>query len=546
MPTVTLRGSSAAARRGGFWALVLAVAVVVLGACWALASPVASSADDDFHLSSIWCSSSAPDDLCERGPKTLSEGQRSVIVPAQFGPPCFALGGPSTSAGCQAEIPEGTKAYSRANDGLYPGGYYALMGLFARADFVKSTLLMRAISWALSLGLITAAAIIADPIIRRTYVLAVLATSVPLGLFLFASNNPSGVTVAAIGAFWCCALNFLESASRRRRVASGLVGAVAALLALGARADAGLYLATAGACAILLARGWNAGRRWRAEAVASIGLVCIAVALSIGQTGAATSGADASNLDRPFTSTIWYNLINLPVLWTGSLGSGTRGLGWADTRMPEVVAVAMVAATAGLVVSGSVRWDRVRIAAVCLAAIPITVFPLFVLDANNAIVGEWVQPRYLLPMLPVVLGAMLLPSAERSGWPTRAQLMLVGVLVSVAHAAALHANIRRYVTGQDVIGPDLDARVEWWWDMPLRPMHIWFLGSLAFGVVVVSCVPLVGHLGIEARVAAEERVTDRRGAAKALSGMRRPPAQPLPQSSRQVDVRGVEQRHGER
>jgi hypothetical protein len=53
---------------------------------------------------------------------------------------------------------------------------------------------------------------------------------------------------------------------------------------------------------------------------------------------------------------------------------------------------------------------------------------------------------------------------------------------------ALHTNIRRYVTGLDVNGVNLDASPEWWWDVPFTPMAVWFVGSVAFGLVLVAAV----------------------------------------------------------
>jgi hypothetical protein len=66
-------------------------------------------------------------------------------------------------------------------------------------------------------------------------------------------------------------------------------------------------------------------------------------------------------------------------------------------------------------------------------------------------------------------------------------VLLILLAVVVAHGAALHRVIRRYVTGVDVGGPDLGASVEWWWSRGPGPMATWVLGTLAF-VAVAACV----------------------------------------------------------
>ncbi|MET0727320.1 MAG: DUF2142 domain-containing protein [Acidimicrobiales bacterium] len=470
------------------WITLLTVSLLLLGASWAVSSPIGSSPDDDFHLASIWCSPPAPDDLCEPGTESLSEGQRSVIVPAPVGPRtgCFAFDA-TKSASCQIGIREGARSSSRANDGLYPGGYYVLMGPLAGNHPIVSALLMRVVAWILAVGLIAGAALVARPALRRTYLLSVLVTSVPLAIFLFASNNPSGLAIAGVGAFWCSALAFMQPSSRLRHQGAAVVGLAASALALSSRSDAGLYIAASAACVVVMERGWRAERRWKSVALAAPALVGVAMVLSSGQTSSTTDGSIALDLRGPWTSALWYNIVNLPALWTGSLG--TRGLGWLDTRMPDVVSATMIAATGFLLLCSLVSWDRLKVIAVVVAAVPLTVVPLFVLNANHNLVGEFVQPRYLLPMIPVLLAVVLVPAGGRRGARlSAAQLKTIGTLLVIAHTTALHANIRRYVTGQDVLSPDLDANVEWWWDIGvIKPSHVWLVGSVAFAAVVYLC-----------------------------------------------------------
>jgi hypothetical protein len=68
----------------------------------------------------------------------------------------------------------------------------------------------------------------------------------------------------------------------------------------------------------------------------------------------------------------------------------------------------------------------------------------------------------------------------------RFPLIAIAVGLSLANSIALHTNIRRYVTGMDVGGLDLDfAREWWWWFMPqfFTPNLLWIGGSLAFAGV---------------------------------------------------------------
>jgi len=68
---------------------------------------------------------------------------------------------------------------------------------------------------------------------------------------------------------------------------------------------------------------------------------------------------------------------------------------------------------------------------------------------------------------------------------SKAQAFGVVGALSVANSLALHYNLRRYVTGAEVNGLNLDANREWWWDVPVGPQAVWIMGSLAFAALLV-------------------------------------------------------------
>ena len=93
-------GSAERRRRIGMIAAIGA-ALVALGAAWVLASPVGAAADDSFHLASIWCAPTAPDDACTNVGDAFAAGKDFVEVPVEitFEAHCFAFD-PLTSAAC--------------------------------------------------------------------------------------------------------------------------------------------------------------------------------------------------------------------------------------------------------------------------------------------------------------------------------------------------------------------------------------------------------------------------------------------------------------
>jgi hypothetical protein len=63
--------------------------------------------------------------------------------------------------------------------------------------------------------------------------------------------------------------------------------------------------------------------------------------------------------------------------------------------------------------------------------------------------------------------------------------VFIAIGVSVANLVAQHVNLRRYVTGTDVPGFNLDFQVEWWWGLPFGPLALWSVGAVAFTIAAL-------------------------------------------------------------
>ena len=148
-----------------------------------------------------------------------------------------------------------------ANFDYYPGGFYDLMAPLVSDRPAVSVLGMRLWSWVLCCGLIAAGLLVAEHRTRRAFVISLVVTVVPLGLFVFASTNPSGLTVAGTFAAACGTTTLLTAAGRRRAIAGGVVAVIGAGAALISRSDAGIWLSVAmGAVVLVTNRGSTRGR----------------------------------------------------------------------------------------------------------------------------------------------------------------------------------------------------------------------------------------------------------------------------------------------
>jgi len=462
---------------------------------WAFASPIGAGPDDDYHLVSIWCGGDGSEQ-CDAG-----SDETSRVLPSAFkNVACYAQD-PARSAACQDDVwstwDGDPVELTRGNfGGEYPPVYYAVQNLFATGDMQVGALAMRLFNAALFVGLATALFALLPAQRRTTLLWGWLVALVPLGMFLIPSNNPSGWALTGVGTAFLALLGWFETTGRRRWFL-GVLYLVGVVMAAGARGDAAVYVIGATVTAIILT--WSPTRAWwRLSQLPILGIIIAVIFFATaGQSGVGSVGfsgggtatvpvpGDATGEEAPLggISLAAYNLLMLPFLWTGVWGSW--GLGWLDTQMPAFVPWA---ATAAFVVVGFAGFGRLtsrKSLALGGVLLVMIVLPVYVLTVGGDKVGANLQPRYLLPLIVLFVFLLLVEPSRRPLRFTRPQtLVILGALVS-ANLISLQVNIRRYVTGADQQGLNLDAGAEWWWDgLPVGPTMVWVLGAVGYAALV--------------------------------------------------------------
>ncbi|WP_223694607.1 DUF2142 domain-containing protein [Leifsonia poae] len=452
--------------------------------CWALASPIGSSPDDDFHLASIWCAQGDRPGVCETSADPTERLVPSAIKDAAT---CYR-GQPTVSAVCQTSSTALVPTDRGDFRGDYPPLYYATMSVLVFPDVATSVLIMRLLNVLILVGITTALYALLPNRRRSTLLWAWLITTVPLGLFLIASNNPSSWAIIGIGSAWLALLGYFESRGRRKGALSGIF-VLSGLLAAGSRGDSAIYLLVSiGVVLVLTVRRDRA--YWLSAclpfAMAVVGIIFYATSA---QSGVAITGLNDGPRElvqtNPF-AVLLSNLVNVPSLWVGAFG--TWPLGWLDTTMPAIVTAGGAACFVAVAFSGFASRSRRKTIVVVGLGLLLWLLPTFVLLRSMNLVGTQVQPRYLLPLIIVFAGAALLTVGRRRLVFNRLQSLLIVAALAAAQGAALYYNMRRYITGTSAKSWNLNSGIQWWWNIPVPPMAIWISGSLAFAVLVVILV----------------------------------------------------------
>lgn len=509
------------------WVLLAVSAALAWGA-WAASSPAGSSPDDDFHLASIWCAGGAaqhaePGQVCATAHGKQTAGSVSRVLPREVAQAACYRWLRLQPASCVRHIPPGNVAQV-ANDGLYPGGYYAVMHRVVSGSVTTSVMWIRGLNIALALIVFGLAFAVSEARSRAALALTLgLAFCTPLGLFFIPSTNPTAWSMIGIGSLWLFVLAFMTTPDVRRRWAAAGGALLAWGMAVSARADAPVYAALTVAVAAVI--GADATQRISRKLLMPAVLVVLSAITfvtgsggSVASNGVAPSAADGHSAPEFVLHEIAYNtahpvhllFVNIGSLWRYERDVFYTGpLGWVDTQMSNLGTVVSLAVLV-LVVLALVAhrgWSRAAYAGLLVAALAV---PLMVLQRSHLSVDSgYVQARYLYPLMLAVVGLGAYGVMRRTmlPQPPRWVLPAIWAVMTALAALALHIQIRRYVSGLAVSNLDLGVHRGWWWiGSPVSPMGLWLIGSVAMGATIALLLRLATVPQIPEAHATEEGV----------------------------------------
>jgi len=391
--------------------------------------------------------------------------------------------------------------------GLYPGGFYQVMGLLVGPDEMRSVLVMRVLNALIAVGLLALALRVLTPGIRSALLVVVVVLYIPLGLFIIPSTNPSSWTLTGVTYLWAFALALAHRRDWRSRRTWVLAAAtvVSAGLAIGSRVDAAAYVALVVAVVLVLTGFQRARRAWVSTTllivIAFVGLARFA---TFGTPGSGEIGGMGGT--EPGAGLLLTNIVFLPVYLSGAVGG--MAIGWNDTPLPPMVFVFGVLALGGLAYRGVQRLSRHKAVAVALALLALVVVPLVFLQREGLGVGEVVQARYLLPLIVVLFATLSVPIGyARPRMPAlplpRAAAWSIGVAMATTASISLWVNAHRYAAGSTRGLFDLDLQMNWTGLLAIPLPLVVAIGVLASIVYVGAAMATVYRDGNGSRTTAK-------------------------------------------
>ena len=464
---------------------------------WAISSPIASTIDEDhWHIPSIWCARGDVAGSCELIPE---EGKAIVSIAVGAGADCYQYK-PNQSGACTNQMLENsninTKSQVNYLSGSYPSGFYKVMNVFVGENILKSLLTIRIFNifiFAIMSGLVYW---ISGTQTRKALVWSLLITPIPFTYSILGSANPSTWSITGLAlspAIVICLMN-IRKYDIGSRVLISILTAITAFLVLESRNDVSVYLGLVIPITLISLYSFKElYSKYRIQTLLFSLFSLLVIYREIATIRSfAVSGIGNENalgkLPDSQQENILANILEAPKTFLGTFGY-FWGLGWNDLRMPQTVWLTGFAIFILFISAAISKAPRKRILGTVLVFLLTLIFPITVAVRGNFRVEGWLQPRYILPLIPVLIFiAAYRRGEEKQFYVSNNWIYAIAGLSTVVFAASLHLYLRRYLTGIDYWNWNLNSKVEWWWLTWPSPMLVWLLATMSFatGYVLVG------------------------------------------------------------
>ena len=448
--------------------------------CWALSVPPGGTPDEGYHVASIYCARGEDPGRCQKmvGESVLGS---AVVVP-YLSDYCFHRG-PEIAASCLPKDSENTliiQSRSAGND--LRNVYYWIQNTLAGTNTYNSIIAMRFANIILFVFVLFLLLRLNHSKLRRAALLGIFLSLVPQGVYIISSVNPSSWALTGVSSNWVF-LYALRNNSIKSSITVSWLGYLLTLTLTLARLDSLGFVVFTTICVLLFTNSPSKVTKPMVLFVGAFGGVAIFVSLYFNLVQ-----AFLSQLRFAFSSTtgvgfLWYwfvHIIDIPAFSFGFNYQNYGPLGGGlEVLMPPVVAIIQFGLFTLLALYLINRYSKKLLIFHLLSFVFLYSVLIQQLSAEMTYNPYWVQGRYILPLIPFLIGYSLQLVKSDFQLPSHAQMKLLAGLLSLSHAVAFLTLVQRYSIGseQSLTNP---FSFEWSYYPVLPAFGLWLIGSLGF------------------------------------------------------------------
>ena len=429
---------------------------------WAVGSPPGSSPDEDIHLSSAWCYAKYQGANCESIPLRIVEIGK-----------CYFLDS-GTNSNCEKKI----SIIEVPPERFYSGNnYYNFLSNFVYLDNIdKSIVLLRITNSLLSCLAIFFVVLLTSRVVYIPFLICWLVVNIPLGFFILSSVNPSSWLYIFSLIFLPITYSiFTKPISLTLSMIKIVAIGTTFFLAYEARYETLMFAAVFSAASIpILFIPKIKNQIIRSTLYIFTFLVTARLAVMIW-------GYSKLVDYRDFEISKWEILTNLPSIITGVFGGW--GLGSLETTMPPVTYIGSFVTVISIIFFALRFVNGAEAISLFLLTTFMVLIPFFVLVQSKLRVGEWLQPRYILPIFYVIVGLSLIVIFKSINVASLGVVVnILSLFSSLAFIFGLHTLYRRYTVGLDQFNLFFHDNNSWWWNQSLytRPVLFYLIAVTAY------------------------------------------------------------------
>lgn len=450
---------------------------------WAIASPIGSGIDDDFHLPSVWCANGDQKDICE----TVINGDGFVKVPAPLvnAPLCISYQN-YKSANCIYEILETDNVLEvgRSNElKRFPNGYYKIHNFLVSENIELSIINMRLLNSLIFLCCVLLGFYLTNWAFRWNFILITFLLATPYAMSIIVSNNPSSWLISSMILLTASLFSLICEVKKSKLIVSLFLIGFCFILSFASRSEGPLYLAIVSTIFTII---FN--KKIHRFAILSIVLLCALSAYStVNQPSTLGISSGLSSTGTPEDPSLWFFSVisDFPRFFYGVFGSW--GFGWMDFEVPMFVYFFFILFFIGLIFSNLPVIQSNFLVFSTLNFFAITLLVLRVMYLSSNLVGVNIQPRYLLPFLFPVVGSLLIyiPNLINRNMMT---LIIFIFFSGISYLFSFHIWIQHFTAGSNNFALNLNSNFEWWWNSFLLPTPLWILSTLIYVSILLFCI----------------------------------------------------------